>query len=232
MQPYFFPYIGYFSLIKHTDQFILLDTVQFIRHGWIERNRILKQDENWNYIKVPLIKKDGRETLIKDCFIDNSQNWKQKILSQLQPYKKIAPNYFQVIKLLNRIFDEEYKDIVSLNKTSLQILCDFIGLNRQIQVFSEMNIEIEQPTAPDEWALNICKAIEDVKEYWNPQGGISFFDKTKYTSKGIDLKFLQLELLPYNQKRAKFETGLSIIDVMMFNSVGEMHKMLDNYKLV
>ncbi|MZP67265.1 MAG: glycine transferase, partial [Bacteroidales bacterium] len=40
MQPYFFPYAGYFSLIKHTDKFILLDSVQFIRHGWIERNRI------------------------------------------------------------------------------------------------------------------------------------------------------------------------------------------------
>jgi hypothetical protein len=53
MQPYFFPYLGYFSLIKHTDRFILFDTVQFIRHGWIERNRILKQNEGWQYVQAP-----------------------------------------------------------------------------------------------------------------------------------------------------------------------------------
>ncbi len=100
MQPYFFSYLGYFSLIKHSDRFILLDTVQFIRHGWIERNRVLKQNEGWFYIQVPLFKSE-RGTLIKDIRINNNINWKNKILSQLQIYKKIAPNYFQVIKLLN-----------------------------------------------------------------------------------------------------------------------------------
>ena len=92
MQPYFFPYIGYFSLIKHTDDFILLDTVQFIRHGWIERNRILKPSDGWQYIMVPL-KKHSRETLIKNIEINNEQQWKEKILAQLQHYKKQAP-YF------------------------------------------------------------------------------------------------------------------------------------------
>ncbi len=87
MQPYFMPYIGYISLIKHSDVFILFDPVQFIRHGWIERNRILKQNEGWLYIQVPLLK-SGRDTLIQDCLIDNSKDWKNKILSQLQIYKK------------------------------------------------------------------------------------------------------------------------------------------------
>src|SRR5690606_17982699 len=89
MQPYFFPYLGYISLIKHTDKFILLDTVQFIRKGWIERNRILKQKEGWLYIQVPLKKENGRSTLIKDCKLDNSKPWKDKILAQFQIYKKI-----------------------------------------------------------------------------------------------------------------------------------------------
>lgn len=232
MQPYFFPYLGYFSLIKHTDQFILLDTVQYIRHGWIDRNRILKQDEGWIYIQVPIIKRRGRETLIKDCIIENSHDWKQKILAQLQPYKKIAPNYFQVIKLIKEIFSIEYKDLVSLNRTALKLVCDFLELEHKILLFSEMNIEIERPGAPDEWALHICKALLDVNEYWNPPGGMSFFDKTKYTSSGIELKFQQVRLLPYDQKRIKFETGLSIIDAMMFNSVNEIHKMLNNFDII
>ena len=71
MQPYFFPYLGYFSLIKHADLFILFDTPQFIRHGWIERNRILKPDVGWMYVSVLLIKHE-LQTPIKDVKIDNS----------------------------------------------------------------------------------------------------------------------------------------------------------------
>lgn len=230
MQPYFMPYIGYFSLIKHTDKFILFDTVQFIRHGWIERNRILKQNGGWQYIQVPIIKKEGRDTLIKDVLINNEENWKAKILAQLQHYKKIAPYYFKTVQLLKEIFSSEYEDIVSLNRTSLQMLCEYLGINREIEVFSKMNLDIKPADAPDEWALNICSAIEGADEYWNPPGGMSFFDRTKYQEAGINLKFQSVDIEPYNQKR-EFEPALSIIDVLMFNSIEEVNVMLDNYIL-
>lgn len=230
MQPYFMPYIGYFSLIKHTDKFILFDTVQFIRHGWIERNRILKQNGGWQYIQVPILKKEGRDTLIKDVLINNKENWKAKILAQLQHYKKIAPYYFKTVQLLKEIFSFEYEDIVSLNRTSLQMLCEYLGINREIEVFSKMNLDIKPADAPDEWALNICSAIEGADEYWNPPGGMSFFDRTKYQEAGINLKFQSVDIEPYNQKR-EFEPALSIIDVLMFNSIEEVNVMLDNYIL-
>ena len=169
MQPYFFPYLGYYSLIKHTDQFILLDEVQFIRHGWIERNRILKQNEDWLYIKVPLLK-EGRETIIKDVKINNTINWKQIIISQLAIYKKTAPYYYSVINLIKSIFANDYNDIVSLNKASLEIVCKYLSIETDFKVFSEMDLAIEPPNEPDEWALNICKTIGGVKEYWNPPG--------------------------------------------------------------
>lgn len=231
MQPYFFPYLGYFSLIKHTDRFILLDTVQFIRHGWIERNRILKQDDGWIYIKVPIIKEHGQNTLIKDLKIDNNQNWKHKIISQIQPYKKIAPSYQRVLNLLNNLFKEEYEDITHLNKTSLEMTCKLIGIEKNIEVFSEMDLKIEDPRAPDEWALNICKALGNVHEYWNPPGGDTFFNREKYAEAGIELKFQQIVLNPYSQKRTAFVPGLSILDVMMFNHNDDINKMLDTYYL-
>lgn len=231
MQPYFFPYLGYISLIKHTDRFILFDTVQFIRHGWIERNRVLKQNEGWLYIQVPLFK-SGRETLIKDIQINNTENWKNKILSQLQIYKKIAPNYFNVVRLLNEVFENDFNDIVHLNKRSLESICNYLGINKEIEIFSEMELNIEPVIEPDEWALNICKVLGNTDEYWNPPGGMSFFDKSKYEKAGIKLKFQKMDLLPYNQKRVTFEAGLSIIDVMMFNSVEEINGMLDNYSLI
>jgi len=232
MQPYFLPYIGYFSLIKHTDIFILFDTVQFIRHGWIERNRILKQNEGWQYIQVPLVKKDGRDTLIKDVKINNHENWQNKILAQLQHYKKKAPNYFKVVTLLNDIFSQKYEDIVVLNKISLEKTLHYLGIEKELKIFSKMNLSIEKVNTPDEWALHICKAIEGADEYWNPPGGQHFFDKLKYDKNGIKLKFQNIQLTEYNQNRDTFEGGLSILDVMMFNSVEEINSMLDKYELI
>jgi hypothetical protein len=231
MQPYFFPYLGYISLIKHTDYFILFDDVQFIRHGWIERNRVLKPNEGWQYIQAPL-QKHQRETLIKDIKINNSINWKGRILAQLEHYKKKAPFYYKTIDLLKKIFENSDEDITALNKYILEGVIDMLGFNRKIDVFSKMNLSIEQINAPDEWALNICKVLGNVDEYWNPPGGKSFFDKSKYTQAGIELRFHSINLTPYNQYRPTFEQGLSIIDVLMFNSIDEINKMLDNYEFI
>ena len=232
MQPYFLPYIGYFSLIKHTDKFILFDTVQFIRHGWIERNRILKPDNGWQYIQVPLIKNNGRDTQIKDVLINNNESWQQKILAQIQHYKKKAPYYSKVIALLENIFSNRYDDIVSLNNSVLEETLEYLNIKKELLVFSRMDLNIEPVNASDEWALNICKAIDGATEYWNPQSGQSFFSKEKYDNAGIDLKFQKVELTQYNQKREIFEEGLSILDVMMFNSVEEINEMLDKYELI
>lgn len=231
MQPYFFPYIGYFSLIKHTDKFILLDIVQFIRHGWIERNRILKPTEGWQYIQVPL-QKHSQTTFIKDIRINNEiVDWKNKILAQLQHYKKKSPYYFQTIKLLQDIFSSDYDDIVSFNHVSLNKICEYLNIKTQIDVFSAMNLDIDKVNASDEWALNICKAIGNIDSYWNPIGGISFFNRAKYEHEKIDIKFQLVNLKGYSQCRNNFEPGLSIIDVMMFNTPEEINQMLDDYEL-
>lgn len=230
MQPYFFPYLGYFSLIKNTDRFILLDNVQFIRHGWIERNRILKQDEGWLYVKVPLVKHQ-RDTLIKDVQIDTSQDWQSKIMAQLQTYKKIAPNYTIVNDLVSGVINKNFDNIVDLNQATTEVVCEYLGIKRDIEVFSKTGIKIDEPKSPDEWALNICKSIEGASEYWNSPGGQEFFDTSKYSEAGIKIYFQKVALEEYNQKR-EFESGLSILDVMMFNSPEEINKMLDNYELV
>ena len=231
MQPYFMPYLGYFSLIKHTDRFILFDTVQFIRHGWIERNRILKQDGTWQYFQVPIVKPNGRDTIIKDIRINNDLEWKNRIIGQLQHYKKRAPFYKETIDLLNAVFSQSFDDIVSLNQASLEKVCEYLGIKRNMEVFSKMGLNVEEAGAPDEWALNICKAIEGADEYWNPIGGLSFFDRTKYEKAGVKIFFQEMVLTPYRQLGNEFEPGLSIVDVMMFNSPEAINQMLDDYKL-
>lgn len=230
MQPYFFPYPGYVGLIKNVDEFILFDTPQFIRHGWIERNRVLKQTGGWLYIKVPLVK-HSRETTIKDIVIDNGQDWRSTILSQLAVYKKIAPHYRPVMDMINSVLENKYNDIVSLNQDCLQAICDYLGITTAIKVYSKMDLQVEPAQAPDEWALNICKAMGGVDEYWNPPGGQAFFDKAKYDAAGLELRFFSIKSKEYDQHRQPFESGLSIVDMLMFNSIDEVNARLSNYEV-
>ena len=230
MQPYFMPYIGYILILNYVDKFIILDDVQFMRHGWIERNRILKPNEGWQYFNVPL-KKHHQKDLIRDIQINNDIDWKNKIISQLVHYKN-APHYKDVIALINSIFEYEYTTITELNIKSLKAVCNYLDIKTEIELFSDMGIEIDAVKSADEWALNICKAIDKNSEYINPPGGSEFFDREKYKSAGINLSFLKPKLMEYNQKRKIFEPGLSIIDVMMFNSKEEIRNMLNEYEFI
>lgn len=232
MQPYFYPYLGYFSLIKNTDKFILFDPVQFIRHGWIERNRILKQNEGWQYIAVPLMKHDSKE-IIKNIKIDNNKNWREKILAQMTHYKRKAPFYRKTIEVLQEGINCNSQDITHLNFNTLKVTCDYLGIDFNCEIFSEMNITINPVNAADEWALNICKSL-GASEYWNPPGGKSFFDQDKYFKNNINIKFQQLNIAFYSQRRGveNFEPGLSILDVMMFCSPDEIKNMLDDYVFI
>ena len=230
MQPYFFPYIGYFSLIKYADKFILLDSVQYIKQGWINRNRILNQNGGWQYVIVPL-RKHHQNTLIKDIMIASEIKWKKKIIAKLAYYRKIAPFYEKVITLIKEIFEYETDSISKVNIFSLKKTCDYLDIPLDYEIFSEMEILLGAINEPDDWALEISKLLK-AKEYINPPGGKEFFDKSKYISAGIELKFLQANLTEYDQKREKFEPGLSIIDVMMFNSKESVQEMLNNYEFI
>lgn len=231
MQPYFLPYLGYFSLIKHTDQIILLDTVKYIRHGWIERNRILKPGNEWQYIRAPL-KKHSSNSLIKDIEIDEGQKWKEKIFNQLLHYKRRAPFYNETIKILEKGLAGEPESIVKLNQNLITEICNYLNIDINLHIFSEMDLQIEKPQAADEWALNICSSIGGVHEYWNLEGGIKFFNPRKYTEAGIEIKFMKMNLKEYPQKRKNFEQGLSIIDVLMFNDISEINLMLDDFYFI
>jgi hypothetical protein len=187
--------------------------------------------EGWQYIRVPL-QKHARHTLIKDILIDNTIGWRERIIAQLQHYKKKAPYYSTTLDLIKDIFSDDFLDIVSLNHAVLRKTNAHIGIKKDIEIFSRMNIQIDPVEAPGEWALNICRSIGNVHEYWNPLGGIKIFDPVKYKQNDIQLKFHSVKSKEYFQNRYLFEPGLSIIDVLMFNSKEEINNMLDNYELV
>ena len=231
MQPYFMPYIGYFSLIKKVDEFMLFDTPQFMRKGWIERNRIAKLGGGESYIKVPLIKA-SLNTPINEMFINNDINWKDKILSQLQIYKKRSPYYKDVIDVIDASIIINKEKISELNRHSLQVICDYLGVDTKISVFSDYSFSKEiNNISPDEWALEICKK-KKCYSYINAIGGKDFFDTDKYISNGIDIKFIEHENIEYRGLEGEINSNLSILDILMYNSPEEINKMLDNSRLI
>ncbi len=231
MQPYFFPYLGYFQLINTVDKFVLFDDVQYIRHGWINRNRILKPEAGWQYIVAPL-ESHSQKTLIRDIRVKNQmQDWKDRILRQMVHYKKRAPHYESVIALLQKCFDTDEADICRFNRDCLLHVCEYLNISTSISISSELNLDYSEVNDAGEWALKICKQLRGV-EYINPVGGKDIFQPWKFSQNNIKLSFLKSDLKPYSQKRSDvFEPGLSIIDVMMFNSPREIRSMLKLYEI-
>jgi hypothetical protein len=210
--------------------FISFDSVQQIYHGWLSRNRILKPVEGWQYINVPLVK-HSRDTLIKDLFIKNNQDWKGKIIRQLEHYKKNAPYYSIVMEFLNHALLKEFETLADLNLHLIKEVCRYLNIEIKAKVYSEMELDIEAVNAPDEWSLNISKKLM-AKEYINLPGGQDFFSKEKFTENGVKLSFIKSQSIKYDQKRETFEPGLSIIDVMMFNNRDEINNILDSFEIV
>ena len=231
MQPYFLPYIGYISLMKCVDKWIFMDEVQMIRHGWIERNRILKQQGGWHYIRIPL-HSHKFDTLIKDIKIRNNEPWKHKIIAQLGHYKKKAPFYYKIIELLNDAFQKEFDFITHQNAYLLKEISNYIGFEFNYEILSEMDLKLDTINEPDDWSLEICKAL-NCDHYINPILGKSFYDSEKFNNSGIKINFLNKKPSPYDQNNNpdSFIEDLSIIDVLMFNSPDEVLKRLDDYDL-
>lgn len=229
-QPYFFPYIGYFALINYVDHYLFFDTPQYERRSWMNRNRILNTNGDYTYISVPLVKAP-QKTAICDMVIDNSKNWKEILFSQLTIYKKKAPYYVQTVDFLETILSPGFKTLSELNISTIKEVCRYLGISTETEIFSEIKLEYEQVTSSDEWALNVAKAM-GYEIYANALGGMEFFDRSKYTEAGIELQFLKSQLKPYVQRIGHFVEGLSIIDVMMFNSVEEIQQMLTEYILL
>jgi len=229
MQPYFFPYIGYFQLIKATNHFVFFDISQYERKSWMNRNRIINLKESFTYITVPIVKAE-QKTALNQIKIDNSQDWRKFIMRQLDVYRKRAPYFNVVTELIKSILDESNDFLYELNINSVVKCCEYLGLLLECDICSKLSFDIPNDCEPDEWALYYTKRM-NYNTYVNAPGGASFFDVSKYKNEGIDIKFIKPTLTPYIQKIGRFEAGLSIIDVMMFNDVKTIHKMLGEYSL-
>lgn len=215
MQPYFLPYLGYWQLIQSADVFILFDDVQFIRHGWINRNRVLKQGSGWQYIMVPL-RKHSHRARIKEIQAHPEVDWKGKILRQLEHYKSQAPYFAEVMTLLSDLFSSlSTTCMVEINAHLIRGICAYLNIGTRLEISSDCGFDYDQVEGPGEWALRMAHQMQ-ATQYLNPINGRDLFSASKFRDLGIDLIFLKNPGCSYDQRRS-FEPNLSIVDVLMFN---------------
>lgn len=230
MQPYIFPYLGYFQLINAVDTFVFYDDVNFIKQGWINRNKILINGQE-NLFTIP-IKRASSFELINQTELHPViyKKWKKKFLKGIEQSYKKAPFFWNVFPVIENLFDKNYNTIADLSMASIKIFANYLGLKTKFEISSDKfsdTKELERAAR----LKTINKSLK-ASTYINAIGGIELYSKEDFRQDNIDLKFLKSELKTYPQFNNEFISGLSIIDVLMFNSKEKVNEMLGNYQLV
>ncbi|KAA0991605.1 WbqC family protein [Dyadobacter aurulentus] len=227
MQPYIFPYIGYFQLINAVDKFIIYDDVNFINKGWINRNNILVSGKA-HLFTIPL-KDASQNKLISEVALSSGEPWQKKFLKTIQQSYQKAPYYQKVFVLIEEIVNLEVSTINELTLHALIRTCAFMDINTEI--IPSSTIYNNTHLKGQDRILDICKQ-ENARHYINPIGGMELYDKGKFEREGIKLDFIKSLSAPYIQFKNAFVPWLSVIDILMFNSPEEIRKQLKAYELI
>jgi hypothetical protein len=224
MQPYIFPYIGYFQLIKAVDTFVIYDDVNFIKQGWINRNRILY---------------NGRETMF-NIILKGSSSFKKineievvydahKLITTIEHAYRKAPYFSEIYPLLTDIFLFKEINLARYLVNSLNVTIKYLGIKASILLSSE--IKKNSLLKGEDKVIDICKQLK-ATNYINAFGGQKLYSKEKFAENGLILNFIKSKPIIYTQFKNKFVPWLSIIDVMMFNSQASISEMLEQYEIL
>ena len=224
MQPYFFPYLGYWQLLANVDKYVVYDDVTYIKGGWINRNNFLINGQK-NLLTMRL-EKASSYTLIKDIAIKDDF---VKFLKTIEMGYKKAPFFEDIFRLLKDICQCPDKKLGQFLFNSHIKICEYLGIDTELILSSSFEKHTE--LKGKDKVISICKQL-GADEYINAIGGQELYDKKEFAENGIRLNFLQTNLREYRQLKNEFVAGLSIIDIMMFNSKEEIKEMLNDFKLV
>lgn len=220
MQPYFFPYAGYFQLIQATDVFVVYDNIEYTKKGWINRNRISGRQGD-KTITLPIAAASDtlmiRDREIATAFQVN------KLLNKLRETYRKAPHFESAFNLVTDIISQGQKNLFEYLFTQLTEICAFLELDAELKVSS--SIDADHALKKEERVLSICSALGATR-YINAIGGVELYSEQRFEEAGIELRFLRSNIKPYAQFSPEFVPHLSIIDLLMFNSVEVIKKKL------
>lgn len=227
MQPYFFPYIGYFQLIQSVDLLIVYDNIKYTKKGWINRNRILHNSRE-TLFSLPL-KKDS--DFLDVCARELAADFKRdKLLNQITESYRRAPYYTQTFPLLEQIVNYSDSNLFNYLYHSITKTCNHLDIKTEIRVSS--TVHIDHTLKNQEKVLALCAAA-NADTYINAIGGLDLYSKDIFQANNIKLAFIRAKPFEYHQFNNEFIPWLSIIDILMFNPLEKIRDvLLSNYELL
>ncbi len=197
MQPYLFPYIGYFRLLHSVDNFLCLDDVNFIKKGFIHRNKLVfNGQESW--FSVPL-QKVSQNKEIRHILIEQSlfEAWQKKFFQSFTSFYKKMPHFEISHDLAQRAFSCKHESIADLAQKSIELTCDLLDclpkIGKSSDVLCEKNEKCEsEKLFGQDRIIALCKKM-NARQYINLSGGIELYKKEHFANEGITLFFLSPE---------------------------------------
>jgi len=228
MQPYLFPYIGYYQLIDAADRFVVADDLQFIKQGWINRNRLLINGAA-AFFTVPL-KHHPADALIKDVEIDNSAGarWRSPLLKTIANFYRRAASFDAVFPMVERVIGGPFTRIADMARASLREVCGYLGI--ATSVVESSSVYANAHLKGQDRVIDTCRA-EGATDYVNASGGRELYSREAFLAHGVRLHFICSEPAEYPQFRAPFVPSLSVVDLLMFNTQAGARELLKRYRL-
>jgi len=227
MQPYFFPYIGYFQLIAAVDLFVVYDNIKYTKKGWISRNRILQHGKGTTF-SLPL-KNDSDYLDICERELAADFN-RDKLLNRIEGAYRRAPFLAQTFPLVEEVIRYHDTNLFRFLHHSIVRTCKHLGITTEIRISS--GIAIDHDLKNKDRVIALCGAVGAIT-YVNAIGGLDLYAKEDFSNQGFELKFIRSKPFDYPQFGDAFVPWLSIIDVMMFNPLDTIRARIStDYELV
>jgi hypothetical protein len=213
MQPYFFPYIGYFQLINAIDLFVVYDNIKYTKKGWINRNRLLQGGKDAVF-SLPL-RSDSDSLQVRDRSLAGDFD-RSKLLNKFRGAYARAPHFSEVFPMLERAINHSDQNLFAYIYNALVCTCQYLGVTTPLRVSS--SVEIDHGLKGQDKVIALAKAV-GATTYVNMIGGSELYDRGEFAAQGVKLTFLRPKPLEYRQFGGDFVPWLSIVDVLMFNSL-------------
>jgi hypothetical protein len=227
MQPYFFPYLGYFQLVHATNRFVFYDDVTYIKGGWINRNRWLSRNGS-TYFTIPVQDASSFRSIAHTQVVPKGA-WVTKLRKTFQESYGKAPCFTQAFELLDGVLSLDEPSIARWAATSVRAVANYLDPAPRFIETSARYGNAQLKAA--ERVLDICRQ-ESASVYINAIGGQALYDPADFSARGVELRFLRTRPVTYRQFREPFVASLSILDVIAFNPREIIRQFLQEYDLV
>lgn len=211
MQPTYLPWLGYFDLIDQSECFVFLDSVQFEKRSWQQRNRI-KGPDNVLWLTVPVLTKGRRDQRIDEVMIDQTQAFQEKHIKTITHLYSRASFFVQYTDGLSIVLRKSHQFLADLNIELIRWLCTQLGIETEMVRSSSLNVE----GGKVELLVNICKAL-GADRYLSAAGSRTYIEENNlFVPNGIDLVYHDYRHPEYRQLHGQFVPYLSVVD-LLFN---------------